>query len=150
VNPDEFYVHKPMLRSGKFPVIRRSIGSKQEKMIFNAAASRGKSVEVVKVSQAERDRFCLSDADVIELASFALKIEEHYQRPMDIEWAKDGVDGKLYILQARPETVKSQGHGNAQERYKLKGTSEILATGRAIGSKVGIGTVRVVEDASEM
>jgi len=150
VNPDEFYVHKPMLRSGKFPVIRRSIGSKQEKMIFNAAASRGKSVEVVKVSQAERDRFCLSDADVIELASFAMKIEEHYQRPMDIEWAKDGVDGKIYILQARPETVKSNKAAEGQERYKLRRTSEVLATGRAIGHKIGAGSVRIAKDASEM
>jgi pyruvate,water dikinase len=150
VNPDEFYVHKPMLKAGKFPIIRRAIGSKQEKMIFDAAASMGKSVKVVPVPQQDRDRFCLSDADVKELASFAVKIEEHYQRPMDIEWAKDGVDGKIYILQARPETVKSNKGAGGQERYKLRRTSEVLASGRAIGSKIGAGTVRVLKDATEM
>src|SRR5258708_17611159 len=107
VNPDEFYVHKPMLRSGKVPIIRRSIGSKQQKMIFGGAASMGKSVAVVDVPIPERDRFCLSDGDAIELARFTLKIEEHYQRPLDIESAKDGVHGNSYILQARPEAARA-------------------------------------------
>src|SRR6266568_5134711 len=150
VNPDEFYVHKPMLRQGKFPVIRRGLGSKAQKMVLGDEASAGLSVKTVEVSESDRDRFCLTDADVVELARLALKIEEHYQRPMDIEWAKDGVDGKIYILQARPETVKSRKSGDGQERYRLKRKSEILATGRAIGHKIGAGAVRVVEDASEM
>jgi pyruvate,water dikinase len=150
VNPDEFYVHKPMLRQGKFPVIRRGLGSKSQKMVLGDQASAGLSVKTVEVPQADRNRFCLSDDDVIELARFALHIEEHYQRPMDIEWAKDGADGRIYILQARPETVKSRKSGDGQERYRLKQKSEILATGRAIGHKIGAGAVRVVDDASEM
>jgi len=150
VNPDEFYVHKPMLRGGKFPVIRRGLGSKLQKMVFAEQARTGLSVKTVDVSEADRNRFCLSDEDVIELARFALRIEEHYQRPMDIEWAKDGADGKIYILQARPETVKSRKSAEGQERFLLKQKSEVLATGRAIGHKIGAGTVRVVKDASEM
>ncbi|HYU69137.1 MAG TPA: phosphoenolpyruvate synthase [Burkholderiales bacterium] len=150
VNPDEFYVHKPMLRGGKFPVIRRSLGSKLQKMVFAEQAQAGLSVKTVDVSEADRNRFCLSDEDVIELARLALKIEEHYQRPMDIEWAKDGSDGRIYILQARPETVKSRRSVEGQERFLLKQRSEVLATGRAIGHKIGAGTVRVVKDASEM
>ena len=150
VNPDEFYVHKPMLRGGKFPVIRRSLGSKSQKMVFAERAQAGLSVKTVDVSEAERSRFCLSDEDAIELARFALKIEEHYQRPMDIEWAKDGADGKIVILQARPETVKSRKSAEGQERFLLKQKSEVLASGRAIGHKIGAGIVRVVKDASEM
>jgi pyruvate,water dikinase len=150
VNPDEFYVHKPMLRGGKFPVIRRGLGSKLQKMVFAEQARTGLSVKTVDVSEADRNRFSLSDEDVIELARFALRIEEHYQRPMDIEWAKDGADGKIYILQARPETVKSRKSAEGQERFLLKQKSEVLATGRAIGHKIGAGTVRVVKDASEM
>src|SRR5467141_2021228 len=150
VNPDEFYVHKPMLRGGKFPVIRRGLGSKLQKMVFAEQARTGLSVKTVDVSEADRNRFCLSDEDVIELARFALRIEEHYQRPMDIEWAKDGADGKIYILQARPETVKSRKSAEGQERFLLKQKSEVLATGRAIGHKIGAGIVRVVKDASEM
>ena len=150
VNPDEFYVHKPMLRGGKFPVIRRSLGSKLQKMVFAEQGSAGLSVKTLDVPEADRGRFCLTDEDVIELARFALKIEEHYQRPMDIEWAKDGSDGRIYILQARPETVKSRKSAEGQERFLLKQTSEVLATGRAIGHKIGAGTVRVVKDASEM
>ncbi len=150
VNPDEFYVHKPMLRGGKFPVIRRSLGSKLQKMVFAEQAQAGLSVKAVDVPEAERNRFCLSDEDAIELARFALKIEEHYQRPMDIEWAKDGADGKIYILQARPETVKSRKSAEGQERFLLKRKSEVLASGRAIGHKIGAGIVRVVKDASEM
>jgi pyruvate,water dikinase len=150
VNPDEFYVHKPMLRGGKFPVIRRGLGSKLQKMIFAGDGTAGRSVTTVEVPEPDRGRFCLSDDDVIELARFALKIEEHYQRPMDIEWAKDGVDGKLYILQARPETVKSRKSAEGQERYRLTQKSEVLASGRAIGHKIGAGVVRIVKDASEM
>jgi len=150
VNPDEFYVHKPMLRSGKFPVIRRGLGSKVQKMIFADDGAAGRSVRTVEVPESDRNRFCLSDEDVIELARAALRIEEHYQRPMDVEWAKDGVDGKLYILQARPETVKSRKSAEGQERYRLKRKSEVLASGRAIGHKIGAGVVRVVKDASEM
>jgi pyruvate, water dikinase len=149
VNPDEFYVHKPMLRAGKYPIIRRGLGSKMHKMIFADGGSPEKAVKTVDVPEAERQRFCLSDDDVIELARFALKIEEHYQRPMDIEWAKDGTDGKIYILQARPETVKSR-KAEGQERYRLKQRSEVLATGRAIGHKIGAGSVRVVKDSSQM
>ncbi len=150
VNPDEFYVHKPMLRGGKFPVIRRGLGSKLQKMVFAEQAQAGLSVNTVDVTEADRNRFCLADEDVVELARFALKIEEHYQRPMDIEWAKDGSDGSIYILQARPETVKSRKSGEGQERFSLKQKSEILASGRAIGHKIGAGTVRVIGDASEM
>jgi pyruvate, water dikinase len=151
VNPDEFYVHKPSLRAGKQAIIRRQLGSKAQKMIFTDTRSAGRSVATVEVPQAERDRFCLSDADINELARSALLIEEHYGRPMDIEWGKDGLDGQIYILQARPETVKSQAkQGEAQERYQLKGTGPVLATGRAIGSKIGAGPVRIVGSAAEM
>jgi len=150
VNPDEFYVHKPMLRGGKFPVIRRGLGSKLQKMVFAEQAQAGLSVKTVDVPEAERNRFCLSDEDTIELARSALKIEEHYQRPMDIEWAKDGADGRIYILQARPETVKSRKSAEGQERFLLKQKSEVLASGRAIGHKIGAGIVRAVKDASEM
>jgi pyruvate,water dikinase len=148
VNPDEFYVHKPMLRAGKFPIVRRGLGSKLHKMVF-ADGGKDETVKTVDVPEADRHRFCLSDEDVIELARFALRIEEHYQRPMDIEWAKDGADGRIYILQARPETVKSR-KTEGQERYRLKQRSEVLASGRAIGHKIGAGTVRVVKDATEM
>ncbi|MGB5082122.1 MAG: phosphoenolpyruvate synthase [Burkholderiales bacterium] len=150
VNPDEFYVHKPSLRSGKFPVIRRGLGSKLQKMVFADGGPAREAVKTVDVSEADRNRFCLSDEDVVELARIALRIEEHYQRPMDIEWAKDGEDGKLYILQARPETVKSRKSQEGQERFRLKQTSEVLASGRAIGHKVGAGRVRVIKDATEM
>src|SRR5438094_7419731 len=150
VNPDEFYVHKPMLRGGRFPVIRRGLGSKLQKMVFAGEARTGLSVKTVEVPEADRNRFCLSDEDAIELARSALKIEEHYQRPMDIEWATDVADGKLYILQARPETVKSRKSAEGQERFSLKQKSEVLASGRAIGHKIGAGSVRVAKDASEM
>src|SRR5882672_5158545 len=150
VNPDEFYVHKPMLRAGKLPIIRRSLGSKLQKMVFGDQATAGRSVKTLDNTEADRSRFCLSDADVIELARFAVKIEEHYGRPMDIEWAKDGADGKLYILQARPETVKSRKSADGQERFLLRQKSEVMASGRAIGHKIGVGTARVVKDASEM
>src|SRR5256886_1759846 len=139
-----------MLPGGKSPVTRRGLGSKLQKMVFAEPARTGLSVKTVEVPEADRNRFCLSDEDVIELARFALRIEEHYQRPMDIEWAKDGADGKIYILQARPETVKSRRSAEGQERFLLKQKSDVLASGRAIGHKVGAGSVRVVKDASEM
>ncbi len=150
VNPDEVYVHKPMLAAGKRPIIRRSLGSKLVKMIFTADAAGGTATTTVDVPAADRNRFCITDEDAIELARFAVEIERHYGRPMDIEWGKDGLDGKLYILQARPETVKSQAHREVQEHYRLKERSRLLVTGRAIGQKVGIGPVRLVADASAM
>jgi pyruvate,water dikinase len=149
VNPDEFYVHKPMLEKGRPAIVRRSLGSKQQKMVFGAASSAGKSTRTLDVPQAERERFSLGDADVLELARYAVAIERHYGRPMDIEWGKDGQDGKIYVLQARPETVKSRKR-DVEERFALKGSAKILSTGRAIGHKIGSGTVRVVPDASEM
>ncbi|MFM8461026.1 MAG: phosphoenolpyruvate synthase [Polynucleobacter victoriensis] len=149
VNPDEFYVFKPILAAGKYPIIRRSLGSKLIQMQFTAPGETGR-VKTVDVPLEQRNRYSISDEDVSELARYAMIIEKHYQRPMDIEWGKDGIDGKIYILQARPETVKSQAHGKVEMRYKLKGNSTVLTTGRAIGQKIGTGTVRVVKDASEM
>ncbi|MFC5475223.1 phosphoenolpyruvate synthase [Paraherbaspirillum soli] len=151
VNPDEFYVHKPMLEQGKLPIIRRNIGSKLIKMEFTGEAKAGRSVKTVDVPIELRNRYSLDDAEIVELAKYAAIIENHYQRPMDIEWGKDGRDGKLYILQARPETVKSQEKAtDAQQRFKLKGIGNVLASGRAIGQKIGAGPVRVIHDASEM
>ncbi|MCM5681041.1 phosphoenolpyruvate synthase [Schlegelella sp. S2-27] len=153
VNPDEFYVHKPALKNGKFPVIRRNLGSKLIKMEFASAeerASAGKLVKTVNTPPELRNRYSLNDADVIELAKYALIIEQHYGRPMDIEWGKDGGDGQLYILQARPETVKSQSDGAVEQRYKLKGHGTVLAEGRAIGQKIGTGPVRLVHSISDM
>ncbi len=153
VNPDEFYVHKPTLRAGRRAVIRRSLGTKLIQMEFASAAEKaasGKLVKTTDVKAEQRNRYSLSDADVEQLARYALVIEEHYGRPMDIEWGKDGTDGQLYILQARPETVKSQQQGKAEQRYKLKGKSAVLAEGRAIGQKIGTGPVRLVHSISEM
>lgn len=151
VNPDEFYVHKPMLERGKLPIIRRNIGSKMIKMEFTSEAKAGRSVQTVDVPIELRNRYSLNDEEIVELAKYAVTIEKHYGRPMDIEWGKDGRDGKLYILQARPETVKSQQKPtDAQQRYKLKGSSVVLATGRAIGQKIGAGPVRVITDPSQM
>ncbi|MBN8491462.1 MAG: phosphoenolpyruvate synthase [Burkholderiales bacterium] len=156
VNPDEFYVHKPTLRAGKFPIIRRSLGSKLIRMEFASEqerAAHGKLVRTVDTPPEQRNRYALTDADVIELARYALIIEQHYGRPMDIEWGKDGQDGKLYILQARPETVKSQAEGKAEQRYKLKGDRSknvVLAEGRAIGQKIGTGPVRLIRSPAEM
>ncbi|HMS79088.1 MAG TPA: phosphoenolpyruvate synthase [Burkholderiaceae bacterium] len=149
VNPDEFYVHKPMLAAGRKPIIRRQLGSKLIKMEFDPAGGTGRSVRTVDTPIEQRTRYSLADAEAIELARYATIIEGHYGRPMDIEWGRDGVDGKLYILQARPETVKSQ-HDGRQLKFRLKATSDVLASGRAIGQKVGAGPVRVVGDASEM
>jgi pyruvate,water dikinase len=151
VNPDEFYVFKPTLASGHYPIISRRIGSKLIKMEFDPERTAGQAVRTVEVPVSERNRYSLTDDEVIELARYAVIIEKHYKRPMDIEWGRDGIDGKIYILQARPETVKSQqGHQDVQERYRLKATGEVLITGRAIGQKIGSGKVRVVADVSEM
>jgi pyruvate,water dikinase len=151
VNPDEFYVHKPMLDADKFPIIRRQIGSKAAKMVYAENVRTGHTTETIEVANVDRDRFCISDADVIALARTAVAIERHYGRPMDIEWGKDGEDGKIYILQARPETVKSRKSADQQSRYRLKRRAKnALATGRAIGQKIGVGPVRIVKDASEM
>ncbi len=153
VNPDEFYVHKPMLKAGKRATIRRNLGSKLIQMTFSTAeekAQSGKLVKTVDVPVEQRNRFSLSDADVEQLAHYALVIEQHYGRPMDIEWGKDGTDCQLYILQARPETVKSQAANQVEHRYKLKGKSAVLAHGRAIGQKIGTGPVRLVHNIAEM
>ncbi|MES2536705.1 MAG: phosphoenolpyruvate synthase [Pseudomonadota bacterium] len=151
VNPDEFYVHKPMLEQGKLPIIRRNIGSKLIKMEFTGEAKAGRSVKTVDVPIELRNRYSLNDTEIVELAKYAVIIEKHYGRPMDIEWGKDGRDGKLYILQARPETVKSQQKASdAQQRYKLKGSGTVLAIGRAIGQKIGAGPVRVIRDPADM
>jgi len=165
VNPDEFYVFKPTLASGHYPIVSRRIGSKLLKMVFsdahrsdehhadhgNTNNPSGHAVRTVEVPVSERNRYSLTDEDVIELARYAVIIEQHYGRPMDIEWGRDGGDGKIYILQARPETVKSQqSNHDVQQRYRLKATGEVLVTGRAIGQKIGTGPVRLVGDVSEM
>jgi len=150
VNPDEFYVHKQTLQAGRPAILRRNLGSKAIKMVYGEEAKAGRSVKTVEVDRAERARFCLSDDEVNELAKQAMIIEQHYQRPMDIEWAKDGDDGKLYIVQARPETVKSRSSANVMERYLLKEKGTVLVEGRAIGQRIGAGKVRVINDVSEM
>jgi len=150
VNPDEFYVHKPMLAAGKRAVIRRNLGSKLIKMEFAPEKVAGKSTRTIEVPEADRHRFSITDADVEELARYAMIIEKHYGRPMDIEWGKDGIDGKLYILQARPETVKSQEGHERLQKFKLNSYSKVLASGRAIGQKIGVGPVRIVTDPSQM
>jgi len=153
VNPDEFYVHKPMLKAAKRAVIRRNLGSKLIQMVFSSPEEKqatGKLVKTTEVATELRNRYSLTDADVEQLAHYALVIEQHYGRPMDIEWGKDGTDGQLYILQARPETVKSQSKGQAEQRFKLKGHGTVLAEGRAIGQKIGTGPVRLVHNISEM
>ncbi|WP_144641433.1 phosphoenolpyruvate synthase [Bordetella genomosp. 13] len=151
VNPDEFYVFKPSLESGHYPIVSRRIGSKLIKMEFDPERTEGRAVRTVDVPVSERNRYSLTDDEVTELARYAVIIEQHYKRPMDIEWGRDGVDGKIYILQARPETVKSQqGTADVQQRYRLKATGQVLVTGRAIGQKIGAGRVRIVADVSEM
>ena len=149
VNPDEFYVFKPALETGHFPILRKNIGSKAIKMIYSNDTTPGKTVETVDVDENESSTFCLTDEDVIELARMAVTIEKHYQRPMDIEWGKDGNDGKLYVLQARPETVQSRS-GRIIQRFTLKDKSNVVITGRSIGHKIGVGTARIVKDVSEM
>ena len=153
VNPDEFYVHKPQLAAGYPALVRRSLGSKQQRMVFDTDRVAGRSTRIEEVPEASRQRFSLSDAEVLQLAKYAVSIEQHYGRPMDIEWGKDGADGKLYILQARPETVQSQAHlkqAGGATKYQLKQTGEVLIEGRAIGQKIGAGPVRLVKSAAEM
>jgi pyruvate,water dikinase len=149
VNPDEFYVHKPMLEKGNPAIVRRILGSKLQAMVFDKAGSAGKSTKIVDVPKAEQHAFSLKDTEILELARYAVAIEKHYGRPMDIEWGKDGRDGRIYVLQARPETVKSKKR-DVEERFALKGKSRVLVTGRAIGHKIGSGTVRLVPNASHM
>ncbi|MDA0893800.1 MAG: phosphoenolpyruvate synthase, partial [Proteobacteria bacterium] len=150
VNPDEFYVHKPTLEADCPAILRRTRGSKLIKMVYADSSKPGRSVETVDVDPTERREFCVTDAEVEALARQALTIEKHYGRPMDIEWARDGDDGQLYIVQARPETVQSQQDGRQMERFVLKAKSDVLAQGRAIGQKIGRGTVRLVKDISRM
>src|SRR4051812_10682168 len=151
VNPDEFYVSKLCLANGKPAILRRGMGGKAIKMIFDTEAKAGKSVKEVEVEAKDRDRFSLTDAEVEELARYAVSIEKHYGRPMDIEWGRDGGDGKLYILQARPETVKSQEkRRDTLTRYRIGKRGEVLSTGRAIGAKIGQGRVRIIMDVSEI
>ncbi|HEX2831128.1 MAG TPA: phosphoenolpyruvate synthase [Burkholderiales bacterium] len=150
VNPDEFYVYKRALESGRQAILRRGLGSKAVKMVYTQEKQAGRSVQTVPVPDADRKRFSITDAEVEELARYAQIIEKHYGRPMDIEWGKDGADGKLYVLQARPETVKASERVDTLRRYRLKSRSEVLATGRAIGQKIGSGPVRLVKSAAEM
>ncbi len=150
VNPDEFYVHKRNLAEGRPSILRRNLGAKAIKMIYNKEASVGKSVETQRVDRDLRRIFSITDDEVQSLARQAVIIEKHYGRPMDIEWAKDGDDGKLYIVQARPETVKSRASKNVMERYLLKETGKILAEGRSIGHRIGKGKVRVIEHIEDM
>lgn len=150
VNPDEFYVHKPMLEAGQHPIVKKTFGSKQIKMIYSDRQEIGKQVEIIDTSVEERNAFSLNDEEIKELAKQAMIIEKHYKRPMDIEWAKDGIDGKLYIVQARPETVCSQSEQNVIERYELSNKADVLAEGRAIGQRIGKGPVRLVDSLDQM
>ncbi|EPV1126102.1 phosphoenolpyruvate synthase [Vibrio harveyi] len=150
VNPDEFYVHKPMLEAGQYPIVKKTFGSKQIKMIYSNSQEIGKQVEIIDTSVEERNAFSLNDEEIKELAKQAMIIEKHYQRPMDIEWAKDGIDGKLYIVQARPETVCSQSEQNVIERYELSNKADVLVEGRAIGQRIGKGPVRLVDSLDQM
>lgn len=150
VNPDEFYVHKPTLKSGHKAVLRRNLGSKLVQMIYSADESHGKQVEIVDVDADQQKQFSVTDEEVLELAKQAVIIEQHYGRPMDIEWAKDGIDGKLYIVQARPETVRSNEDAQVMERFTLEGKSEVVCEGRAIGHKVGAGTAKVLDSIEDM
>ena len=150
VNPDEFYVHKPLLALGNPAVLRRNLGSKVNKMQYSADTSHGKQVEIVPIEDQLRAKFSLTDDEVMELAKQAVIIAKHYDRPMDIEWAKDGLDGKLYIVQARPETVRSREDSQTIERYQLSGKAKIVCEGRAIGHKIGAGTTKVLASVDEM
>ncbi|RDV26179.1 phosphoenolpyruvate synthase [Alteromonas aestuariivivens] len=150
VNPDEFYVHKPTLNKGLPAIVRRNLGSKLTKMVYSEDSAHGKQVAIVDVEPEQSKRFSLSDDEVMELAKQALIIEQHYNRPMDIEWAKDGTDGKLYIVQARPETVRSREDSQSIERFHLKGEGSVICEGRAIGHKIGAGTAKVLASIEEM
>ena len=152
VNPDEFYLFKNSLSNGKYPILKKALGSKLIQMRF-AGSGKNSGVETTEVPTEMRNMFSITDQEAIELAQYALIIERHYGRPMDIEWGKDGVDGKIYILQARPETVKSSGSVKKRQRYKIKvdaNDRKILSTGRAIGQKVGSGPVKMLHDISEI
>jgi len=149
VNPDEFYVYKPALADERFPILRKNLGSKEIKMIYSSDATPGKTVDTVDVNESERQTFCISDEDIVELSRLAVTIENHYGRPMDIEWGKDGKDGKLYVLQARPETVQSRS-GRTIQRFTLTGKSDVIITGRSIGQKIGAGKAKVIRNVSEM
>lgn len=149
VNPDEFYVHKPLLKNNFPAIVKKTIGSKKIKMIFSDLNEAGKSTKTLDVDVKDADQFSLSNDEVLELAKYAITIEEHYGCPMDIEWGKNGIDNKLYILQARPETVKSQKK-NITETFKLNETSKAIVAGRAVTQKIGVGPVRVVTDPNEM
>ncbi|TOG21819.1 phosphoenolpyruvate synthase [Vibrio parahaemolyticus] len=150
VNPDEFYVHKPMLEAGEHPIVKKTFGSKLIKMIYSNNQEIGKQVDIIDTSEEERNTFSLNEDEIKELAKQAIIIEKHYQRPMDIEWAKDGIDGKLYIVQARPETVCSQTEQNVIERYELNNKADVLVEGRAIGQRIGKGPVRLVDSLDQM
>ncbi|EGS6760774.1 phosphoenolpyruvate synthase [Vibrio parahaemolyticus] len=150
VNPDEFYVHKPMLEAGEHPIVKKTFGSKLIKMIYSNNQEIGKQVDIIDTSEEERNTFSLNEEEIKELAKQAMIIEKHYQRPMDIEWAKDGIDGKLYIVQARPETVCSQTEQNVIERYELNNKADVLVEGRAIGQRIGKGVVRLVDSLDQM
>ncbi|WP_420426961.1 phosphoenolpyruvate synthase [Algiphilus sp.] len=150
VNPDEFYVYKPGLAQNRPAVLRRGLGTKTKKMVYASSRDVGKTVEFVDVAEEDRQRFCLSDADAEQLARFAVIIEDHYGRPMDIEWGKDGFDGGLYILQARPETVQSRAQTSVLRRYKLKASGNVITTGRAIGQKIGAGKVKILSSIDQM
>ncbi|WP_287146305.1 phosphoenolpyruvate synthase [Aeromonas sp.] len=150
VNPDEFYVHKPTLRGGRPAVVRKTLGSKLIKMTYSDDAGHGRQVKIVDTTETERSRFCITDEEVMALAKQALIIEQHYGRPMDIEWAKDGQDGQLYIVQARPETVRSRQEANTLERFALKQAGKVLIEGRAIGHKIGAGPARVISSIRQM
>jgi pyruvate,water dikinase len=149
VNPDEFYVYKQALEAGKFPILRKNLGSKAIKMIYSDDPTPGRTVATVDVDGEDSQRFSLGDEDIVALAKMAVTIEKHYQRPMDIEWGKDGTDGKLYILQARPETVQSRS-GNSIQRFTLRNRSDVIISGRSIGQKIGVGTAKVISSVSQM
>ncbi len=149
VNPDEFYVYKPALAEGKHPILRKNLGSKALKMVYSDDPTPGKTVDTIDVAEEDSQKFSLSDDDIIELAKMAVTIEKHYQRPMDIEWGKDGTDGKLYILQARPETVQSRS-GRVIQRFTLKDRSKVIITGRSIGQRIGAGTAKIIRNVHEM
>jgi pyruvate,water dikinase len=149
VNPDEFYVYKPALAAGKHPILRKNLGSKAIKMVYSEHSEPGKTIDTVDVDEADSLSFSLSDEEIIELARMAVTIEQHYQRPMDIEWGKDGTDGKLYILQARPETVQSRS-GRVIQRFTLKDRSNVIISGRSIGQRIGSGTAKIIRNVNEM
>jgi pyruvate,water dikinase len=150
VNPDEFYVHKPTVTAGRPAVVRRTLGSKLVQMVYSSEQGHGKQVKIEDIPQAKSRQFSLTDAEVEELARQAITIEKHYGRAMDIEWAKDGIDGKLYIVQARPETVRSREDSNSMERYQLQGSAPVVVEGRAIGHKIGSGTAKVLASIADM